>query len=247
MRTVAATPQHAAIYCRISRDGVGAGLGVERQEHDIRQLAERLGWAIGPEHVFVDNDLSAYRKKVVRPGYEALKLAIKGGRVDGLLVWHTDRLHRRNLQLESFIDLLDANPIPVQTVAAGILDLASASGKMTARIVGAVAEHESEHKAERQIAKHAELTRDGRPVFGPRPFGLTSIKRDEHGRGYCDVVEEEAALIRKAAADVLAGVSVRQICRDLNASGRRPTGGAPYWSNRRITSILKSDYVVGTR
>ena len=88
---------------------------------------------------------------------------------------------------------------------------------MTARIVGAVAERESEHKAERQIAKHAELTRDGRPVFGPRPFGLTSIKRDEHGRGYCDVVEEEAALIRKAAADVLAGVSVRQICRDLNA------------------------------
>ncbi|MDT7743539.1 MAG: site-specific recombinase, partial [Actinomycetota bacterium] len=33
----------AAVYCRISRDKVGAGLGVERQRADCVELAKRLG------------------------------------------------------------------------------------------------------------------------------------------------------------------------------------------------------------
>jgi DNA invertase Pin-like site-specific DNA recombinase len=36
----------AAIYCRISRDREGAGLGVQRQEEDCRQLAASLGWTV---------------------------------------------------------------------------------------------------------------------------------------------------------------------------------------------------------
>jgi site-specific DNA recombinase len=45
------------IYCRISRDRVGAGLGVERQEEDCRDLANRLRWDV--VDVYTDNDLSA--------------------------------------------------------------------------------------------------------------------------------------------------------------------------------------------
>jgi hypothetical protein len=37
---------------------------------------------------------------------------------------------------------------------------------------------ESEHKAERQRAKHAELAAQGAPSGGTRPFGLTEVKRD---------------------------------------------------------------------
>ncbi len=33
----------AAIYCRISKDRTGAGLGVERQEEDCGALAASLG------------------------------------------------------------------------------------------------------------------------------------------------------------------------------------------------------------
>lgn len=32
-----------AIYCRISQDGEGSGLGVSRQEEDCRELADRRG------------------------------------------------------------------------------------------------------------------------------------------------------------------------------------------------------------
>src|SRR5215218_7324681 len=90
----------AVIYARISRDRAGAGLGVDRQEADCRQLAERLGWKV--VGVYVDNDISAYSGKR-RPQYEEMLREIGAGRVKGVLAWHTDRLHRRATELEEFV------------------------------------------------------------------------------------------------------------------------------------------------
>ncbi|MGH3767461.1 MAG: recombinase family protein [Pseudonocardiaceae bacterium] len=57
------------IYCRISRDRIGAGLGIERQQRDCRELANPLGWVM--VDTYADNDLSAYSGKR-RPHYERL-------------------------------------------------------------------------------------------------------------------------------------------------------------------------------
>ena len=238
-----APPQRAAIYCRISDDREGRGLGVARQEDECRALAERLGWSV--THVYRDNDLSAYRGRR-RPGYQALLEAVKQGEVDGLVVWHNDRLHRHQRELEDFIDLVDASGVPVVTVTAGVFDLATASGRMTARILGAVARQESEHKAERQRAKHAELAAQGAPSGGTRPFGLTEVKRDAQGRSYREEVPDEAEAIRQAARDILDGVSVRSVCRRWEAQGLRGTRGRPF-SPRVVTKILTSDWVAGRR
>src|SRR6478736_4372336 len=86
------TPLPAAIYCRISRDREGAGLGVERQEADCRALAERLGWEVAA--VFVDNDISAY-SGARRPQYDLMLAAVREGEIKGIVAWHPDRLHRR--------------------------------------------------------------------------------------------------------------------------------------------------------
>jgi len=51
----------AAIYARISKDGTGAALGVERQERLCRDLAAQRGLDVND--VYVDNDLSAYNGK----------------------------------------------------------------------------------------------------------------------------------------------------------------------------------------
>ncbi len=68
------------IYCRISNDETGAGLGVERQEQDCRELAARLGWTV--VETFADNDLLAYSGKP-RPRYRAMLDGIRAGRVRG--------------------------------------------------------------------------------------------------------------------------------------------------------------------
>jgi DNA invertase Pin-like site-specific DNA recombinase len=63
-------PATAAIYCRISKDRTGAGLGVERQLGDCQALADCLGWTVSG--IYVDNDLSAYTRRKPRPDYQRL-------------------------------------------------------------------------------------------------------------------------------------------------------------------------------
>jgi len=90
----------AAIYARISSDPDGTSLGVTRQVDDCRRLADGLGWSVAEE--YVDNDLSAWGAKR-RPAYERMLDDLAGGRRDGMVVYHQDRLTRRPAELEHFV------------------------------------------------------------------------------------------------------------------------------------------------
>ena len=45
--------KNAVIYCRISSDRAGEGLGVARQQEDCEKLAKQLGWKVA--RVIIDN------------------------------------------------------------------------------------------------------------------------------------------------------------------------------------------------
>jgi site-specific DNA recombinase len=217
----------AVIYVRISKDRVGAGLGVKRQQSDCAELAERLGWQI--VETYTDNDISAYAG-AHRPGYEKMCADLDAGKAQALIAWHTDRLHRRPVELESFIDLCDRRAIQVQTVKAGTVDLSTPSGKMVARMLGAAARHEVEHSIERQKRAKEQAALDGKYRGGRRAFGYEADGVTAR--------PDEAAAIRKAADNVLAGVSLRQIARDWNAAGLRTSFGGNGFSSREIRRIL---------
>jgi DNA invertase Pin-like site-specific DNA recombinase len=222
----------AAIYCRVSQDREGAGLAVERQEQDCRALAERLGWEVVAVHT--DNDLSAYSGKP-RPGYQAMLAALRAGTADAVICWHTDRLHRRSGRdrsgaLDEYIDLCQARNIPTQTVQAGALDLATASGRMTARIHAAVARGEVEHQIERQVAARRQTAMKGRWAGNKRPFGYAADG--------VTVDQVEAEALRWAAGQVLAGVALRQIARELNGRGIRSSTGRA-WDPRTLGRVLR--------
>jgi site-specific DNA recombinase len=217
----------AAIYVRISEDKTGAGLGVDRQEQDCRQLAERLGWEIVAVHT--DNDVSAYSGKP-RPGYLALLADLRTGAADAVLVWHTDRLHRSPVELEEYIEVCQPREIPTQTVKAGPLDLATPSGRLMARQLGAYARFESEHHADRAKRARLQAATDGRWIGGLRPFG--------YGTDGTTVIESEAEAVRWMAAEVLSGTSLRQVARHLNADGIFTSQGRP-WTPRAVAWLLR--------
>lgn len=73
-----------ALYCRISRDDLGDGLGVDRQEQDCRALAARRGWS--QLETYVDNDISAFSGRP-RPEYQRLLSAVRSGHVTAVLAW----------------------------------------------------------------------------------------------------------------------------------------------------------------
>lgn len=219
--------RRAAISTRISEDREGAGLGVERQEADCRALAERLCWS--SVATFSDNDVSAYSGRL-RLGYRDLLGALRTGQADAVLVWHTDRLHRSPKEPEEYIEVCQPREIPTQTVKAGPLGLATPSGRLMARQLGAYARFESEHHSDRAKRARLQAATDGRWIGGLRPSG--------YGADGMTVIESEAQVIRWMAAEVLAGRSLRSIAEKLNAEGTVTSTGQP-WTARALAWLLK--------
>jgi site-specific DNA recombinase len=220
----------AAIYCRISRDKEGAGLGVDRQETDCRALANRLDWDVCA--VYVDNDISAFSGKR-RPQYDAMLQDVRDGKVNGVIAWHTDRLHRRLAELEEFVGLVQTQGLQVQTVTAGPLDLTSASGLMLAQILGAVAQGEVNHTRERIKRQKSQALMEGRRRGGPRPFGFEW----DLERKTLRIHEGEAQVIRDATQAVLAGRTLAALARELNEQGVLTSTGNT-WTYGRLRDVL---------
>ena len=230
-----AQPLSAVIYVRISRDPEGLRAGVERQRVDCLRFCEERRWSV--LGVYEDNDTSAY-SGTPRNGYEALLRALKVQRVDALVCWHPDRLHRSPKELETFIDLIDATGVSVHSVTAGDFDLSSAEGRMLARITGSVARHESERKSERVRRAKQQEAAEGRFHGGGRPFGYQTdgVTLDR----------AEAELIREAARKIVRGGSCRSIANDWNAAGvLTPRGGR--WVGQVVRRVLLSPRIRGYR
>jgi site-specific DNA recombinase len=224
------------IYCRISDDRAGGGLGVERQRKDCVRLAARLGWAVADS--YTDNDISAFTGKR-RPEYERLLADITAGRITGLITWHPDRLNRSPLELERLIGVLERSGVSVQSVTAGFLDLATPSGRAVARTLGAWARFESEHKSERIIAKKLEQAMAGTVHRGgQRPYGYAYD-------GFT-IIDDEAEVIREVMRRFLAGQSLNVIAKDLRARGVTTTNGGN-WTPSRLSRTLACGRIAGWR
>lgn len=235
----------AAIYCRISQDRAGAGLGVKRQLKDCRELAARLGWAV--VEVYTDNDTSAYSGKP-RKGYQRMLADIEAGRINAVLVWHNDRLHRAPIELEYFIALIESKRVQIQTVQNGELDLSTPSGQMAARQVGSVAAYESKHKSARARRKALELAQGGSErTGGTRPWGFEPDR--------ITVRKSEARVIRDVMKRALRGESFGSLVAELNKQARvgasrdlayfTPTGGP--WRTTTLQRALCSARLAGWR
>lgn len=207
------TPLPAAIYTRISSDKTSEKAGVARQKADCQKLADRLGWNV--VEVFEDNDISAHSGRV-RPAYREMLEAAKRGRIAGIIAWHTDRLHRRTVELEEFIQVVEDNDVQVQTVTAGDIDLTTASGRMYARTLGNLAQYEVDHAKERMKRAKGEAAAQGKYRGGPRPYGYESDG--------VTVKEPEAEAIRWATEAIIAGRSLRAVATEMNERGYRTAG-----------------------
>jgi hypothetical protein len=140
--------------------------------------------------------------------------------------------------LVPFIDLVNAHGVRVETVTAGIYDLSTPSGRMNARIVGSVAEFESEHKGERIRRKLEANAAEGKHHGGSRPYGWRTDR--------VTLVEEEAAAVREATSMLLAGESIKAIARALNAAGYTTSTGKP-WRDVTVRDMLMRPRNAGLR
>lgn len=225
-----------AIYARISRDVTGEGLGVERQLTDCRKLAQVRGWTVAEE--YVDNDISAYKGKR-RPAYERMLEDITAGQRDAVVVYNTDRLTRRPIELEQFVGICEAARVRQFATVTADIDLGNDDGMFMARILAAVAAKESGRKSERLKRKARETAEAGKPNGGNlRPFGY---EKDQ-----LTVVESEAAAIRQVTARYLAGESLKSLATWLQDEGILSVVGLP-WRTSTLRQTLTNPRIAGLR
>lgn len=226
----------AGIYVRISSDREGDGLAIGRQLEDCERLAAERGWRVVER--YIDQDVSAYKSRV-RPAYRRLLSDLRSGSVDGVIVYHLDRLHRLPRELEEFFEVCSAAGVDDLATVTGRIDLSDSDGQFQARILGAVAKKESDDKARRIRRKHEELAAAGKVSGGgTRAYGYAEDRRT--------VRPSEAAVIREAATRLLAGESVRSICVSLNERGE-PSATGGEWTSQTLRRMLESGRISGQR
>ena len=225
----------AAIYLRQSLDRDQNKLAIDRQRDLCLELCDRRGWTDIVE--YPDNDTSASAGH--RPGYARLLADIEAGSVNAVVVYHLDRLHRQPRELEDFIDLADKHRLALATVT-GDVDLGTDTGRLIARILGAVARGEVDRKSIRQKDANKQRAHAGRP-WVTRPFGYTRhVFKGADGKvvkAWNEINPIEADAIKKASGDLIDGASLWSIAAGWNEQGLKTSKGNT-WTGGQVRAIL---------
>ncbi|MBC7402017.1 MAG: recombinase family protein, partial [Microbacteriaceae bacterium] len=216
---------NVALYLRISKDSEGLSLGVARQraECELVIAAKRLDAPVE----YVDNSVSAYGPKA-RPDYVRLLADVRAGKVKTVVVWDLDRLTRRPIEVEEWIDLHEQTGVNLLTVSESV-DLSTDNGRMFLRIKGAVARGEVERKSARQKAANRQKVAAGIPTAGVRPMGWEKDRMTLN--------KGEADQLRKAYTMILAGDSIHAVARMFNAEGPAPRRSAD-WGAAQVRKLF---------
>ncbi|MER7750929.1 recombinase family protein [Kitasatospora sp. NPDC097643] len=231
-------------YARISDvgelgDGRDGKEGVIRQQEDIHALVKGRGLSLG--RMYVDNDLSAFKRRVVRPDYQDLVHDLEAGAVSGIAAYNIDRITRQPRELERIIDIYETARRPmVFATTAGDYDLATEDGRFNARLYVMIANKFSADAARRVARQKKATATSGQAHQGQRAFGW---KQDG------TVEDWEAALIDKSQLDILNGKLLSEVHAEWAELGVRgpqtPPGKTLSYSSVRY--ILTNPRLCGYR
>ena len=193
------------------------------------------GW---PAPVFYDRTTTrARRNGKDRPDYRRMLTDIRAGRIDAVVVAQLDRLHRRPIELEEFINLADEKQI-----GAGVCERRCRSGHRRRQLHGPCdgggrPEGDGAASPGGSSAPPSSARRPGSSggACGPSDSSASrswmtsgNVKVNKHGTELWTPVHQptEAALLREAYADVLAETaSLYAICQRWNGLGVKTPRG----------------------
>ncbi|MFE7750788.1 recombinase family protein [Streptomyces sp. NPDC057428] len=208
--TLAADPSLKCVVCyaRISFDGRAKDAhGIEDQHRELAAKAKGLGWLV--VYRYTDNDKSASKEEVIRDDFEQMLVDLTTGRtpegypVHGVMAINDDRLYRRPGDWERYLRAFTVQPERVYYDSNGLQDLYAEGFEVKGLVGVAMSLAETRKKQRRSRSSHHNRAIRGQSVSAWRPFGWDDDK--------ITLRPAEAAAIRKAVKDVVAGASVSEI------------------------------------
>lgn len=242
-RTPVPSQLRAVGYVRISVDR-DEQTSTETQERSIRAFCESQGWPL--VELVVERGRSAYKNsRGSRPGFHKAVHLVEAGAANVFVAWKLDRVSRNARDLLNFVHDLEDHAGYFACAGDAAINTTSGTGKVLLPILGAIAEMESDIKADRTSEWHEDRRLKLAPPVGPCPYGYD---RDERNR--LTINPTEAGVIREVASALLAGDSLRDVTRRLNEAGVRTKstpakpGGLPF-ERRTVKLALIKPVVAG--
>lgn len=232
-----------ALYGRYSSD-LQSAASIEDQLRLCTARAEREGWIV----IGTYTDAALSGTSLLRPGYQALLGAIRGGKVDIVLAESLDRFSRDLEHVAAFHKQATFHRVKVVTLAEGEISELHVGLKGT---MGALYLKDLAQKTHRGQEGRIRKKR----ACGRTPYGYRPVRRlgpdGEPERGLREIEPAEAATVLRIFRNYAEGLSPRAIAAALNAEGVPGPAGTSWYDASirgrpgRDDGILRNPAYVG--
>jgi site-specific DNA recombinase len=224
-----------AIYIRVSTtEQFEEGFSIASQKERLKAFCSSQGWEV--KEVYVEEGVSA--KDLKRPAMKRMLNDIKRNKFDIVLVYRLDRLTRSVLDLHELLKTFDKYNVSFKS-ATEVYDTSSAMGRLFITLVAALAQWERENLSERVKLNMLQMIDEGKRPGGKNLYGYRFT-----GTLEAEIVEEEAAIVRKVYNWYIEGYGYRTIASRLDAAGIKPRQSSK-WDYTSIREMLMNEMYIG--
>lgn len=224
-------------YLRMSDGFMGKEDNRENQLADIMPIFERNDWALGE---VLQDEVSAWKRGTRRDDFEKLLVRIETGVSAGVVFYNQDRLVRRPMDLERFLDLReDGRDEMVAASAYGAINLDDGQQRAFMRNIASMAMSASDDTSRRSKRKMQGRRERGLITKGgPRAFAWDDGKVDRA------LLQAEQDTLKLAYRRIAEGGKVQAEADRMNAQGLFSFFGRP-WSITTLRNTMRRGRYAG--
>lgn len=227
-----------AAYCRVSTDDEEQLTSYQNQiDYYTEKINANPDWEMAG--VYADEGISGTSTKH-RDEFNKLMALCRRGRVDLILTKSVSRFARNTVDCLKYVRLLRAKGVGILFEKENINTL-ELSGELMLTFYGGFAQAESESISTNVAIGQRMAMKAGKVVFQYK--WLYGYKKSDNGAP--EIIQEEAAIVRRIYYSMLAGHSAKRIADSLKADNVPPPSFAEEWSSNIIQRILKNEIYAG--
>lgn len=215
-------PVRTVGYIRVSsKEQADEGVSLDVQRAKLEAYAGL--YDLNMVAVLADEGKSAGNLR--RPGMQEALRMLRDDVADAILVYHLDRLTRRQADLAHLLDKYFAKGRWQLMSVTQQLDTRTAAGRMVINVLGSVLQWQREDVGEKtSVALQHKMTK-GEAIGGPAPFGYRKVDGPVKT---LEAIGSEQTIIAKAKKLRSNGVSLRKIASKLETDGHLSREGRPF-------------------
>lgn len=228
-----------ALYTRVSTEDQATKEGSLVSQ--AQRLMEYLEYSKVSNGYLIYQDEGSGKDTKKRSGFRKMMEDIEAGKVKAVVCTEISRVSRSVIDFQQFMKVCEKNCVGFVSLREKF-DTTTSQGKLIMSIFSSLAQFESEQIAERTSANLRARSRrglfNGGFIYGYKP-------RKEQ-RGYLDIEESEAFLVKKIYEKYLAFGSYSKVTLWLNDQGYRFRNGKK-WNKNTVLMILRNPAYIAKR